>query len=574
VATRMGGDDDADGVVIRDFSFVFETMSEFTKAWKKEVKDSRFLKWLLKIGKKRALDLFHLLDKDRGGTLTSREFVFGMKENKALPTNITLDDLWKFARHFDHDGDGTIESTEFSKFIKSLEPIKEPRHPYFECTFPDTFGMSDGQLTSWWAPGGDGMDQFTARSLPARGWEGVADVLRSSWKRLPPQAQYTKRGEVANFAVQWTSERGDDGEIDFRASVLTLSAFQSLSKQPSSMLKSTVAVQAFVWSKMPGVMYKCFYTAGGNGRSASAHTMLYRRLGRSDPSLAASSSIIQREDGEVKCYKKTVSLTPCSNPTSTVGSRVQSMTTKLIRVFERSEGKQVAKCITCFMCDDPTTDKNIISLVACPLFATRDPAPPGESLPPLHAKKNFLGRTSASAHTPLACQGDFCETVPQWLKLSSVDLLSTFSHARTQLGQHLVAVSCIQRARLEMQVFAGGGVAGATEMGMGGAGGTGGGQHVASRGGTGQGSRGGREQRKQSRPALSDEAEEASAVGTQTVVKTVLVGRALESGRLLQVDLRVVSQGTVARSGVTLWMTLRGHTSSRLLLSVVCPSGE
>ena len=55
--------DDGEGAAIREFSFVFETMSEITKAWKKDVQDSRFIKFLLHAGRARALDLFHRLDK-------------------------------------------------------------------------------------------------------------------------------------------------------------------------------------------------------------------------------------------------------------------------------------------------------------------------------------------------------------------------------------------------------------------------------------------------------------------------------------------------------------------------------
>ena len=99
-----------DGVAVRDFSFLFETLAEITKAWKKWVKDTRFLKFLLQAGQARALDLIHRLDKDHGGTLTIREFVFGMNENKTLPKNITLDDLWSFAKHFDNDGTVTFHA--------------------------------------------------------------------------------------------------------------------------------------------------------------------------------------------------------------------------------------------------------------------------------------------------------------------------------------------------------------------------------------------------------------------------------------------------------------------------------
>ena len=64
-----------------------------------------------RVGEDAELDtVFNTLDKDHGGTLTIREFVFGMNENKTLPKNITLDDLWSFAKHFDNDGTVTFHA--------------------------------------------------------------------------------------------------------------------------------------------------------------------------------------------------------------------------------------------------------------------------------------------------------------------------------------------------------------------------------------------------------------------------------------------------------------------------------
>lgn len=185
-------DDEDDGQEIRDFSFVFETHCEITKAWKKEVgskqsqrrilvvhlrhllrymtglspqvQDTRFIKFLLSAGKPRAYDMFHRLDKDQGGTLTLREFVFGMNENPTLPSAISLDDLWKFARQFDGDGDGTIDANEYRDFIDNLKPIHEPKHTHFQCVFPDTFCMSEGQFTHWFSQGHD--NTFSTRGLP------------------------------------------------------------------------------------------------------------------------------------------------------------------------------------------------------------------------------------------------------------------------------------------------------------------------------------------------------------------------------------------------------------------------
>jgi hypothetical protein len=180
----------------------------------------------------------------QGGTLTLREFVFGMRENPTLPKEISLDDLWKFARQFDGDGDGTIDANEYRDYIDNLKPIQEPKHTHFTCSFPDTFCLSDGQLTNWFSLGHD--KTFTSRGLPDKPWEGMAAVMKANWRRLPPQAQHTKRGNVANFAVQWITERNAHGEPEFRANVLTYKAFMDLRQQPSAALKSTVAIQVVV----------------------------------------------------------------------------------------------------------------------------------------------------------------------------------------------------------------------------------------------------------------------------------------------------------------------------------------
>ena len=51
-----------------------------------------------------------------------------------------------------------------------------------------------------------------------------------------------------------------------------------------------MAIQTFVWSQTPGVMYKCFYKAARQGLAASAHVMRYSRVSVADASLEASSS--------------------------------------------------------------------------------------------------------------------------------------------------------------------------------------------------------------------------------------------------------------------------------------------
>ena len=71
------------GVVKRESAWVFEAMCEITKAWKKEDQDREVQKFLVHIGKPRALDLFHRLDKDHSGTLTSKEFVYGVRLSTA-----------------------------------------------------------------------------------------------------------------------------------------------------------------------------------------------------------------------------------------------------------------------------------------------------------------------------------------------------------------------------------------------------------------------------------------------------------------------------------------------------------
>ena len=240
-------------------------------------------------------------------------------------------------------GDGTIDSVEYAAYIKGLfkSGIKEPKDSHFECAFPHTFTISEGQLTNWWAPTGENGVTFKGRALPDRPWEGVAAVMRQNWRQLPPTAQYTKRGEVDNFAVQWTSDRGADGEVEFRSQVLTESAFHKLSKMSASVMKSTVAIQAFVWSKTPGAMYKVFYTGACKGRAPSAHVMLYRRIGMADAGIEASTSADTRDHAPPVCYKKVPSLTRCAQ---TVGTRMQSLTRKLVRVFESAEGRRVVKC--------------------------------------------------------------------------------------------------------------------------------------------------------------------------------------------------------------------------------------
>jgi len=202
-----------------------------------------------------------------------------MKDLPSLPKDISLNDLWKFAGQFDGDGDGTIDSQEYSEFIKQLQPPEQPRHTHFTCCFPDTFTLAEGQLTNWWSPGPG--NTFAARALAEKPWEGVSQVMYNNWKQLPPLAQHSKRGAVTNFAVQWHLENGD-----FRATVLSYSEFVALSHQPSANLKTTVAIQAFVWSQV----VCCFFLSLSLLLSLAHSLALSLALSR-DLSLALSLSL-------------------------------------------------------------------------------------------------------------------------------------------------------------------------------------------------------------------------------------------------------------------------------------------
>ena len=95
----MADDDDDEGNVTREFSWIFETMSEITKVRARTEQDNRFIKFLLSAGKARALDLFHRLDKDHGGTLTIKEFVFGVLDSlfNFVSFMLVCCCLWKLA---------------------------------------------------------------------------------------------------------------------------------------------------------------------------------------------------------------------------------------------------------------------------------------------------------------------------------------------------------------------------------------------------------------------------------------------------------------------------------------------
>jgi hypothetical protein len=272
-----------------------------------------------------------------------REFVYGVNDNKFLPKNVSLEDLWTFARQFDTNCDGMIRREEYTDFINKIEPQKEPKHTCFHCMFPDTFIFNEGVLTSWWSPG----PQTCKVSEPA-GWECINAVMKGTWEALPAHSKYTKRGGMKNWAVQWHIE-----EKEFRAKVLNHQDFTMLSKKPAAELKSTVAIQAFVYSETPGVMYKCFYSSGQGGRAASAHVMRYSRVSQTDTSIEASSS--QASAGSHKpglpiYHKRASVLAACAHPATEAGSRMQSLTSKFVHVFEAHEGKKVARCEMCASC--------------------------------------------------------------------------------------------------------------------------------------------------------------------------------------------------------------------------------
>ena len=376
-------------------------------------------------------------------------------------------------------------------------------------------------------------------------------MMRANWRTLPSHAQRTKRGEVANFAVQWHTERGADGETEFRAKVLSYKAFMDLKQQPSAALKTTVAIQAFVWSRSPGVMYKCFYAAGRKGRAASAHVVTYQRVGVADASLEASSSQKDNDTKPPSCHKRVTCMRPCAQPYSDVGSRVQSLTLKMIRVFEAAEGKKVSRCQTCFIVDEPDVSVRKISLVACPLMVVADNPPPP---PPEGARTNRrlpqhkkVGRTSAAARMPSRCHGDFCDTVPSWLgRLHDLDLLSTLHDSGPQDGQHLVPVSVIERARLEMR---------AVQNGEGG----GMGMHAQGLGGKGGEGQGGRA--------------DGGKGSTHKVLQAVRAAERLESGQFVEVPIPVRACGTIGAAGITVWASFSGKTTSNLVISLESPTG-
>ena len=164
--------------------------------------------------------------------INMREFVFGVNDNKFLPKNISLEDLWIFARQF-ADGDEMIKREEYTDFINKIQLPKKPRHKCFNCSFPDTFILSDGLLTSWWAPGPG--DTFLARKVSEPAWECMNDVMKGNWRALPAHSKYTKRGSMKNWAVQWHIE-----DNEFRAKVLNHQNFTMLSKKQAVELKSTV----------------------------------------------------------------------------------------------------------------------------------------------------------------------------------------------------------------------------------------------------------------------------------------------------------------------------------------------
>ncbi len=98
--------------------------------------------------------------------------------------------------------------------------------------------------------------------------------MKGSWEALPAHSKYTKRGGMKNWAVQWHIH-----DNEFRAKVLNHQDFTMLAKKPAVELKSTVAIQAFVYSETPGVMYKYFlFLRARLARSVGACDAVLSRL--------------------------------------------------------------------------------------------------------------------------------------------------------------------------------------------------------------------------------------------------------------------------------------------------------
>ena len=78
-----------------EFGWIFETIAESSHTLRRRIHDSKLVSFLLASGTERAIDFFHRLDKHQSGTISVREFIFGIMELK-LPKGIAQKDVRKF----------------------------------------------------------------------------------------------------------------------------------------------------------------------------------------------------------------------------------------------------------------------------------------------------------------------------------------------------------------------------------------------------------------------------------------------------------------------------------------------
>ena len=63
----MANENEENHAAIRDFSYIFETMAEITKKYKKDKKEKLMLNFLLRIGPHRSVEMFTRIDQDNSG---------------------------------------------------------------------------------------------------------------------------------------------------------------------------------------------------------------------------------------------------------------------------------------------------------------------------------------------------------------------------------------------------------------------------------------------------------------------------------------------------------------------------
>ncbi|EKX37245.1 hypothetical protein GUITHDRAFT_116659 [Guillardia theta CCMP2712] len=254
-------DDENEGQIIRDFPWIFETIWDLNKRYRKKRKDQQLATFFIGRGVDRAIDMFHRLDKDRGGSLTLKEFVFGLYGMNGIPKDITLNDLWAFVKAFDKDGSGTIDSSEWTQLVKEMKIPRSKKQGLFLCPVPETILFNDGAPSLWFfSRQEDG--HLMSRQLPEKVWAAMESCLHASWEKLPESLKFGKRREVVNFGLLWIREGSD---VSFLP--LSHAEFTALAKEQQSGLKHVVAVQAIASRMEPGVVYKCVFsreTKSGN----------------------------------------------------------------------------------------------------------------------------------------------------------------------------------------------------------------------------------------------------------------------------------------------------------------------